>query len=803
MRKHKLILIILLVFTTGVQAQQCDKILLGEVVDFHDGLPLFGAVVTIEGKEQKTTTDFNGKFTLKGLCEGPVTVLISHHDCEDISVEVIIEGDTFQKFRMEHHLEELGEVVVTESRIIRETNSAQEQLIQGEAIEKFSGRSLGDALKEISGVSSLNTGNTIVKPVIQGLHSSRVIIMNNGVRMQDQEWGSEHAPNLDLNSISRLSVVKGSAALKYGGDAVGGIIIASPERVALQDTIYGRTLLTGATNGRGGALSSTLVKGYRSGWNFKVQGSLKRFGDFETPDYVLSNTGVAESGITGSLGYRSLGFGFEAFYSYYHNEIGILRASHIGNLNDLERALQSDVPLIIRDHTYDILAPKQKVDHHLAKIDMYKRLEGLGRWNLQYDFQRNNRLEFDIRRGEENDNLPSLDLTLTTHTLNTDFEFDALPGFTMNTGIKALYQNNFPDPATKVKRLIPDYDRWDLGGFLTGDYHLSDAWLLEAGVRYDFSRMDAKKFYDDADWEEQGYDILYPEFELEDAGTQILVNPVLDYHNFSAIVGGKYTKGDYQLLINYALASRAPNPAELFSDGLHHSAAAIETGALNLDSETSHKISLTFGKVNGDFQYSLAPFASRINGFIFLKPDDLELTVRGAFPVWVYQQTDAHMIGADLDASWRVSPVWSTSHKFSFVYGEDLDQDIPLIDIPSANFSNRVTYQKKEAYDLNINLRSDYVFEQTNFPDNSFPYEKLENGEVVTTTIDLSTPPPAYHLLGMDVSMQFDLGASTAMQVTLIGNNLLDKEYRDYLNRQRFYADDLGRNIQLQLKISY
>ncbi|WP_224491086.1 TonB-dependent receptor [Robertkochia flava] len=803
MKQHLVVLFSLIHISLGLYAQDCNNIFLGEVVDFHEGTPLFGAIITLDGTDEKATTDFNGKFAIKGLCNGSYLVRVTHPECDDTTLEVSIEGDTYKKIRLEHHLEELGEVVVTESRIARKTQTGQEQLLGKQTIEQYSGQSLGDALKEISGVSSLNTGSAIVKPVIQGLHSSRVLIMNNGVRLQDQEWGSEHAPNLDLNSTSSLSVIKGASALKYGGDAIGGVIVASPERIFPRDTLYGSTILTGATNGRGGTLASSLFKGYDTGWNWKLQGSIKRLGDFEAPDYILSNTGVFEKGFSGGFGYNSLEFGFDAFYSYYNNEIGILRASHIGNVEDLERALRSDEPLIIRDHTYDILAPKQKVDHHLAKINMYKRLEGLGRWNLQYDYQSNNRLEFDIRRGEDNDNRPSLDLTLNTHTLTTDFEFDAQSSFKLQTGLRAMYQNNFPDPATGVRRLIPDYDRYDLGGFLSGNYHIDDQWLMEAGIRYDFSRMDAQKYYDLDTWTERGYDAQFPEFEEAVFGNQILVNPVLNFHNFSGTLGGRYTRDSFDWLINYALASRAPNPSELFSDGLHHSAAAIETGALDLDSEVAHKFSFSAEKTEGALQFSIAPYFSYINGFIVLEPSGLEETIRGAFPVWEYRQTNANMLGADLDASYQYNRNWSSFHKFSYVYGKDLDRDAPLIDIPAANMSNKVSYNYPEFHNLSISIRSDYVFRQNNFPDNNFEIEIIENGIPVTRTVDLSTPPPAYHLLGMNTSMVFGLGKGNELQVALLANNILNTSYRDYLNRQRFYADDLGRNLQLQIKINY
>jgi len=148
---------------------------------------------------------------------------------------------------------------------------------------------------------------------------------------------------------------------------------------------------------------------------------LKRFGDFEAPDYVLSNTGTFERNASLHVGLNRFDYGIEAYYSIFKNEIGILRASHLGSAQDQIRAINSDRPLIINDFTYDINAPKQDVTHHLARIKGFKKFDDFGKLSLQYDFQRNNRLEFDIRRGADK-NDASVDLQLDTHTLMLDLD---------------------------------------------------------------------------------------------------------------------------------------------------------------------------------------------------------------------------------------------------------------------------------------------------------------------------------------------------------------------------------------------
>jgi iron complex outermembrane receptor protein len=85
-------------------------------------------------------------------------------------------------------------------------------------------------LTEIAGVSSLKTGSSVVKPVINGLFGSRVPVINNNVRLEDQEWGTEHAPNFDVNAAGKITVIKGASGLQFGGDA-GGLIIIEPVSV--------------------------------------------------------------------------------------------------------------------------------------------------------------------------------------------------------------------------------------------------------------------------------------------------------------------------------------------------------------------------------------------------------------------------------------------------------------------------------------------------------------------------------------------------------------------------------------------
>jgi iron complex outermembrane receptor protein len=775
-------------------SQDCNNTLYGSLIDIHDGSVLTGATVIVAQTGVGVITDLDGKFVITNLCNATYQFQISHPSCSTKAFSVLIKDDTQKTFKLEHHLESLNEIIVNGKTTNRATKSIYENLVDQQTITTYSSGSLGDALNSISGVSSLNTGNTVVKPMINGLHSSRVLIINNGVQMQDQEWGAEHAPSIDINSVGTLKVIKGAGALQYGGNAIGGVIIASAPKVPLLDSLYGKTILSGSSNGLGGAVSSSLTKSYQNGLHASIQGSLKRYGDFNAPNYNLSNTGVFERNISAKIGFNRIDYGVEAYYSLFKNEIGILRASHIGGAEDQVQAIESPVPSIIKDFTYNIDAPRQDVTHHLARIKGFKDIENIGRISLQYDYQQNNRLEFDIRRGSNKDKA-SVDLVLDTQTLTIDVATDISEKLTAKFGVVASLQTNYANPETGVRRLIPDYDKYSFAGFASGDYDINQKWVLEAGFRFDYTHMNVFKFYRRSFWEDRGYDSQFSDLVVEEYGNQLLVNPKLDFYNPSFTIGTKYSFGLYKLFTNYSMSSRAPNASEQFSEGLHHSASRIELGDLQFTSETAHKISLTLQKRGERFNFTVTPFATRIDNFILIEPTGIRQTIRGNFQVWEYRQTHAQMYGLDLDASLSLNDNMRFVHQFSLVKGYDKTSNEPLISMPPVSTLNSLVYTNPGFKNLSISVQSNYVFRQNEFPNTNFEVTILDTIQ----TIDISTPPAGYHLLNLNITAAIN----PDMQVGLYVNNLLNTSYRNYLNRLRYYADDLGRNITLQLKYNY
>ncbi len=750
-------------------------------------------------------SDSNGEFSIKNLKSDSYKLRFELVGYLPKDTLVQLSSDLNLNIRLKEQIHYL-DVVKIEHSVSHTEKTIPVHTLNESILEKNSLKSLGDVLQEIEGVSTLKTGNSIVKPIINGVHSSRVPVIVNNLKLEDQEWGAEHAPNIDINSATSIQVIKGANALQYSGDAVGGIVLIQTDQPIKKDTIFGKTLVNFNSNGRGGSVSNSITNSFKSGWFWDLTLTGKYLGDVKAPDYNLSNTGNREQNAFFQTGYKSLNKGIWFTYSMFNSQTGILKASHIGSLTDLVNAINLQEPDYIADFTYNLDHPKQEVQHHLAKINAFYRFSDIGKLNFQYGFQFNNRKEFDIRRGTYV-NTPALNLDLITHTAQLDFESVKFNSWKLKTGVQSMFQINEPNPMTNVRPLIPDYERIDVGFYAISEFNPNPRWNLNLGARYDFSRLDAKKYYLKSRWEERGYDEEFPEFVMGDFDNQILVNPVYQFHNISSSLGINYhPHHDYDLYFNASYTMRNPNPAELFSDGLHHSIATIELGDLSLEQEKAMKFSFTAQYQSDRFKWDISPYLNYIRDFMYLIPEGLEYTIRGAFPVWSYKQTDVLIWGVDAAAEWNYTR--NLSHKITaaYLYGQDMENDLPLVDMPPFNFSNSITYRLENWNNLELTLKNQSFLTQNRYPDYNFYTDLNINGEQVSTEVDISTPPKGYSLF--DFYAGFDLGSAmnrekSNIQIGFFIENIFNTSYRNYLNHQRFYSDEIGRNFNIQLKINY
>ncbi|MBO6200645.1 MAG: TonB-dependent receptor [Chryseobacterium sp.] len=793
----KLIYSLLLIFCGfAITNAQKTYTVEGTVQDFHDKTMLENSVVKIG--EFTTKTDKKGKFSFNKIPAGTYQLIAKHPACDDYTENVKIDKDLHLAITLEHHIGEIETVNLhgshkTKGSVIMKTLDKTE-------IERNSTENLGNLLSKISGVTALKTGNNISKPVIHGLYGSRVSILNNGVKMAEQEWGVEHAPNVDVNDFEHIDVVKGASALKYGNEGVGGVVVLEPAILPKKDTVMGSVRLSGISNGRGGELGANVAKVWENQWFVKAGGSYRKTGDQYVPHHTLQNTGMEFNSFNFSFGKHSFLQGFDVSYSGTNQEFGIFKGAHLASPEDFYNAVNFGQSYYLDQFTHNIDNPKQEVAHHIAKLSAYRRFADFGKLTFQYSFQLNRRKEYDIRRGELS-NVPSMDLRLITHSASLVHLIER-SDWSLESGISGSFQDNFPNPATKARRLIPDYYRYDAGAFSVFKYRFNSKLNAEAAVRYDFSRYDAYKYYDADKWNDNYADI-FPQFFVSESGSRILTRPILDYHNFSANVGLDYKPiQNFELKLNLSRADRTPNAAELFSDGLHHSAAVMEEGNLNIKKETVYNVNLSlaghFDVLRG-LHIEANPYIMISDNFVNQIPTSVLNTNRGVFPVWTYQQIKARIYGVDADAELSILHNLKWKSGFSILRGDDLSNNEPLILMMPAKLRNSIELNLYKSKNFYVSLENENTFKQNRFPIRNLPVTFIKDGVEYNEIVDFSSTPAAYTLFNASIGADLFKNLNFNFRI----NNLFNTEYKEYLNRLRYYMFEPGRNFVVTLKYNF
>ncbi|MGL5892812.1 MAG: TonB-dependent receptor plug domain-containing protein, partial [Bacteroidia bacterium] len=277
-----------LLFVVPAKAQQraaeCTLTLSGTVSDSgrHEVLPY--AFIRLRnvstGALAAVYADEKGRYVFRTLCAGTYTAECSHLNCEMVKRTISISGNTVYNFELPHH-EHIGPTIIVSDKGSAPGITQPREEISGRILEQVRGKSLGEALTVVTGVTALQTGSNIAKPMIHGLHSNRIIILNNGVRQEGQQWGLEHAPEIDPFTASKITVIKGAGSMRYGSDALGGVVLVEPSEIRDSAGIGGELNLAGFTNNREGNASLMLEQNLKRlpAFSWRVQGSLKRGGN--------------------------------------------------------------------------------------------------------------------------------------------------------------------------------------------------------------------------------------------------------------------------------------------------------------------------------------------------------------------------------------------------------------------------------------------------------------------------------------------------------------------------------------------
>lgn len=775
-------------------SQDCHLSIKGFIIDKHDGTPLSAARISVYDSNKEVLSNENGSFVVNGLCKGLIELEISHQACGTQFISLNLQQNIQETYYLEHHVEALEEVALIQSK--KEVDIKRS--LSAEILAEVAGENFADALTKIQGISTLKTGNAISKPLIQGFYGSRVLTNNQGVRMQDMEWGDEHAPNIATAAVNKVSLVTGAAALRYGTDAVGGVLVLAPKTPSFKDQWVVKSSLYGQSNGQGIQTIHQIEKNDSKGRLWGIQFDYKRAGNTQTPQSYMENTALEQISLAVPLGVHKASWGLDAYLSYFKANNAILRNSHIGNTTDLIAQINGVTPTSDPGFSYNINNPKQEVQHLLAKFSLYKRWEDLGKLSIQYDFQQNNRKEYDLRLGERR-NVPGTDLQLQTHGLHTVFKVQTPQTKTLEFGLDAKYQIHFPNPDTGVKRLIPDYESSSLAGFVFGETQWTPELKISGSLRAEILDIQADKYYKKSRWEALGYDSSFSSFFVEEFSNQILTAPSFSFPTFSGALSAIYEKNRALWQFHYQYVERAPNPAELFSEGLHHSAARIELGSLETQKEGAHKLSFQYNRMSSQNEWFISPFFNHINNYIALIATDVEYTIRGAFPVWQYTQTTAQFIGIDSRYSRSWTENFKTNHGISVVKAKDVTNNSPFPNIPPISSLHSLEAKIPAIPGIKIQLEGNYVFEQNETPENILVFDPYDQKEVV---LAINDSEPAYFLLGTAISYQWKKNQKN-YSLRVIGNNLTHLTYHNYLNRLRYFSPEMGRNIQLQFTVNF
>ncbi len=764
------IILLLLFAALAVNAQNCNIKLTGTVTDSHDGEKLEFATLGILQLQKQAFTKSDGTFEFSNLCPGSYTIICRHLGCKDTSFTISVSENTNIAIVMPHKLNQLKEVDVKGEK----TNYADAAglsviSVSNQQLQPLLGGTLGDVLKVAPGVTTLQTGATIAKPMINGFTGNRIVIMNNGVRLEGQQWGGEHAPEIDPYIANTISVWYGAKAVRYGPDAIGGVITIDPATLPYNGKFSGIANLAGFSNNRMGAASFQMQNSFGKGrWAYRVQGSYRKGANVFTPAYGLDNSAMREGNFSAALGYKYKRFKVETYASRFDTKIGLFKGAHIGNLTDLLQAINSTTPFYTTNtHSYAIGRPYQQAVHYTGKLKMVYDVDDDSRLLLQYAIQNNRRQEYD-RDKPLNDSLAALNnpeflFDLTTQTVDAVYEFNS-KGVEISGGLSGMYQSNY----WQGRYFIPNFNAQNLGVFAIGEYTFKKV-KLEAGIRYDVRFLEISRLIKGK-----------------------VISPAYRYQNPSANIGATFTDvvPGLNIGLNAGLAWRPPTVSELYSNGLHHGAAAFEIGDTSFTAEKAYTGSAVVNyqaegiefRVMGNYSY----FDSYINLEPVLPPT---LTIAGAFPTFKYRQGAASFTSINFSLSVNATKQLSLFTRNALIWAYNHTTRQYLIGGPAHRFQ----------------LGARYSFADKKWFEK--PYIELVGAHtlrqyLVDENADYTAPPASYTLLNVEFGFTAHI-RNSHIGIILAASNLLNTKYRDYLDRFRYYTDAMGRNVSLKINIPF
>lgn len=770
----------------------------GKVTDKTTGESLPGVSIYFPDLKTGTATKDDGTYFIDKLPATKVLIQVSYLGYKIQSEQLDLAITHNMDFAMELSATEISEVVVTGQSGGIENNRTPSPIavVPRTQMLQNSSSNIIDALSKVPGISQVTTGAGISKPIIRGMGYNRVVVVNDGIRQEGQQWGDEHGIEIDENGVNRVEILKGPASLVYGSDAMAGVINMISAPTLPEGTTRGNISTNYQTN-NGLIDYSVNLAGNKNGLIWDARYSNKMAHSYQNKyDGWVYNSGFREQAASTTLGInRSWGFS-HLLLSLYSLKPGIIegeRDSLTGKFlkqvinpdGTLNRAIANSSYF----HSYQPNAPFQTIDHYKA---VWNNNLFIGKSQLEatIGFQQNQRKEF-VTPNEYG-------LYFLLNTLNYDFKY-TLPennDWKFTTGINGMWQNS-KNKGTEF--LVPAYKLFDFGVFAILNKKIGKL-DLSGGIRFDTRSETGKSLY------------------LDTNGNIVLSsdqNAIKRFGAFAQTFNG--TTGSlgatYQISesiftkLNISRGFRAPNIAELASNGVHEGTQRYEIGNPDLKAETSLQFDYAIGLNTTHISAELNLFTNAVNHFIFSK----KLSTLGEpepmfdnLPAFQFTEGNARFYGGEFQIDIHPHPLdWlHLENSFSYVNATLKNQSeesrhLPFIPAPVWVSDVKVDFDKLSRFLANAYFKVgiDKTWAQNRY----------------YAAYDTETATPGYTLLNMGIGTDFVLGHKTLFSLYISGDNLTDEAYQSHLSRLKYtwmnYATgrtgiyNMGRNISFKMLI--
>ena len=725
----KIIIALILGFSAVLQAQNT---LSGTVTDLRNQ-PIKGVSVYASELYKGTTTDENGKYTFFNLPNRNLKISFAFAGFATQNKTVSnLENENTLDVILEEVIFEMDEVIV--STAFNKIQSQNVMKVEHESIKNLQRKgtaTLIEGLATIPGVSQVSTGTSIGKPVIRGLSGNRVLVYSQGVRIENQQFGDEHGLGLNDSGIESVEVIKGPASLLYGSDALGGVLYFNPEKFADANTFKANFSQKYFSN-TAGSSSSLGLKTSTDNWKFMARGSYNTHSDYKiSGGDRVTNTRYNETDFKTGIGYSNAKFSSVLRYNY----------------NDLDLGIPEEG---IADQTMSKKTgfPKQGVFNHLLSLNSVFFFEK-SKMDLDLGYIANDRSEF------EDSNVAALHMKLKTFNYNAKYHFPKTGKIETIIGVQGMHQTN---ANSGEEYLIPDAVTNDFGVFGTANYEWNSH-VLQAGLRFDNRKIST-----------EAHGILGDEGSFEAISNS--------YDSFNASLGYKTNLADNMTLrLNVASGFRAPNLAELTSNGVHEGTNRYEVGNSNLKTEQNVQADLNLECKTDHFEFFVNGFYNHINNYIYTSATGAMIENNAVFD---YIQNNAKLYGGEIGLHFHPHPLDWLHFETSFetVTGEKQNGDyLPLI--PANKWNNTIRTE----------------FQIRNWMEDAFATLNVSSTFNQKKVSGFETESSGYNLVNLGFGGTVKLG-KTVFDVNINGNNLFDKRYVAHLSRLKTDGiPNIGRNI--------